>query len=126
MIVSKDPHIEVNLPNGMYVFDNLSGTGKTYLYQIVRQLSSMPELRVTACRNVEEFNSMAADTAKLVVVDRYDLWGDDSMSERLASISENAVVLVDAKTFLTGAVERSDLCTIHVDDGRMVIDDSGN
>ena len=95
--------IEIKLDNGIYVFDNLSGYGKSYLYKLIkmRQVAGEPVVAYTnddyACGvKLRDFVERMKPT--LIVLDRADLYGDDPEIIKIASEYEDkAIVLVDKK-----------------------------
>ena len=91
-----------NLNNGVYVFDNESGIGKTYLADVINIL------------NMEGFNGLYvngkyrteksvlddlcdAENKTLVIVDSYDRYATDDITDRIREIGLHTIIMVDAK-----------------------------
>ena len=95
--------ITIDLENGVYIFDNESGTGKTFLCKQlkIRQVAGEP---VVAYTNEEYVCGVKLRTVvdavkpKVIFLDRVDLYGNDSEVIDVAREYESkAVVLVDKK-----------------------------
>ncbi|MCI9180605.1 MAG: hypothetical protein HFG50_11485 [Lachnospiraceae bacterium] len=94
--------INVNLDNGVYVFDNESATGKSRLYSLVKKYSAYGEpvagytfedfcrgLDITAVLNPKKF--------ALVVLDRLDMYSNRSILSLIEKSAHDCIILVDCK-----------------------------
>ncbi len=94
-------HVSVNLERGVYVFYPDSGTGKSYLASIFRDLSA-GKLRVAAYTYTDYALGIPIDiildNAKFdtVVLDRYDMYYGVGV-ESIVAFGEKGTVLVDCK-----------------------------
>ena len=98
-----NPTIQIDCPPGVYVFLEYSATGKSYLG---RQISlategGLPYLTYTYVDYVRGLDLAAACEkckAKLVLIDRYGMYGEDPVLQaQIQEISKRAVVLLDWK-----------------------------
>ncbi len=94
-------HVSVDLERGIYVFFPYSGTGKSYLASIFRELSP-GDKRVTSYTYVDYARNMPIELVldnsrfDFVVLDRYDMYYGVGV-ERILRFAENGTVLVDCK-----------------------------
>lgn len=93
--------LDLNLENGVYVFDSEASTGKTYLLSLIQNSVSTPEymgityrdvikLEVDLPRLVEKNNPV------LLVIDRYDMYAG-KYDTYIKEWAKRMIVLVDAK-----------------------------
>lgn len=97
------PAIVVNVGPGVYCFDNWSGTGKTYLSGLLKDLSvSEPVLAVSYNKqftDVDYARFMLEDKLAVLLVDRYNLWRSNDLDDVLRFLaSRGSIVLVDYKS----------------------------
>lgn len=119
--------LEVKLENGLYVFEDQSSIGKTFIGSVIstlRAVGNQDAYYLTyASGNTEEDYIRLLQHNKdclLYVVDRYDKYLSGSITDILRGVSSNAVVIVDSKVKLymvshkIASVERSnDLIRIY-------------
>lgn len=106
----------IDLPNGIYEFDAISGTGKTRLAKLLKELAVAGEPVMSYTYN-DKVLGLDFDTVvkpgeqKLLVVDRYDLYRDE-FNERINRFADTGVVLVDIKG---GTTLKCDSCLLTMD-----------
>lgn len=94
--------LDIQLENGIYIFDTESGTGKTRLYWLLRDLMASGEqvYAVTyddILRGEDIVQMVKRFKPKLIVIDRYHMYIDKNTTKYLQSLSDNAIILVDYK-----------------------------
>lgn len=94
--------VHINLQPGIYALDLDSGTGKTYMYEILSSVVACGEPVVTmryVGRPNEAISVIGAvsDDTQIVMVDRCDMFPDDSPELRQAVSAKSAIVLIDLK-----------------------------
>lgn len=93
--------VEVNLENGVYIFDGYSSTGKTYLYKLAEKYRHYGEKIVGYTYN-DFIDSVNIDKVldntkyKLAVLDRYDMYYGEGI-KAIQEFAKNGIVLVDTK-----------------------------
>ena len=96
IIVDKEP--------GLYTFDAISATGKSYLCTLCKKYRRLGE-PVAGYDYYDYLEGMAIPTGlTLLIVDRYDLYYDEKIDEQLADAAKTAVVLVDSKHYVFDAM----------------------
>ena len=94
--------IKIILPDepGIYNLGMRSGTGKTYLYKSLKQLSSFNS---NICAISYEDNSdniiekLSNNQHTIIMLDRYDLYVTEEIKDTLDAIRKTKVVLVSCK-----------------------------
>lgn len=95
--------MRINLAPGLYVFDPLSATGKTYLSSVLAKLTNLLEPVVAYTyddylKGVDPELRLAGRSWKVILLDRFDMYSDDPrVLEAIQQIDSEAIVLVDAK-----------------------------
>lgn len=123
MVLTTTPPIEVILSKGLYVFDDMSGTGKSFMYHTLIPLQSSPEYGIALCNSLAGCIIIPTLNPKFVLADRFDLWGTDDLAGLLKDVAENAIVLVDAKSFLTVIPALAKTAYIHAQNGGVLVND---
>lgn len=94
------PLIQINLENGIYLFDNKSGIGKTYLFKLLNVISSRTDFLCLTLSNYFLVNDLVnvckSRNVKVIILDRYDLY-INQFSEELLQLKDNVIILVDCK-----------------------------
>lgn len=103
-VSNKSYYLNVNLNNGLYKFVNESGTGKSYLRSVV-----IPQYRNAGYKfyaityEADRSDIQYIDQIKsrlpleLLIVDRYDLYKTDLLSNFLADLSKDTIIIIDTK-----------------------------
>ncbi len=97
-------NININVPNGIYVFLNQSGLGKSYLAKILQGLQEVELIKcivLTYCKHWETddyIKLLRNSDVNLVLCDRYDLYNAEQINNMLRTISKQTVILVDVKS----------------------------
>jgi len=98
-----NPKISISLNSGIYVFDRESATGKTWLCNSLKELSSYGEpvdayTYADFCKGLKLENILKPHKYEVVLLDRYDLYKDLSHKKLFEDCFNNTVVLVDCKS----------------------------
>lgn len=112
-----DVEINVNLENGIYIFDEKSATGKTRLCKELKELRRLGEPVIGYTYGddnlgidlVEVINKIHP---KVLMLDRYDMY-NGAFKEKLTEWAKNIIVLIDCKGDLE-AETCTDWCTIEM------------
>lgn len=95
---SKRPEVEIRLENGIYVFDDVSAEGKTYLTNTLNKKAAVePVIGYTYLDYIK--NGIRRDVCinrKVVVFDRYDMYKGEYI-DLINELSKNSIVLIDCK-----------------------------
>lgn len=91
-----------NLNIGCFTFEDTSAIGKTYLGDIINMLNTtgFNGLYINGRYDTEAAvlsNLENAEDKSLVVIDNYDRYITDKITDRLHDIAKKTIVLVDAK-----------------------------
>lgn len=110
-----DVSINIDLKNGIYIFDNISATGKTRLAKMLKQYESYGE-PVTSYtyedkqRNIPIDNVLKSNKYKLIALDRYDLYKGDGV-ELIKKCAKTSIILIDCKNDMA-FTDIDDWCSI--------------
>lgn len=103
IVLNTNPKITVDLPNGIYLLDSMSSTGKTYMCTILQSVAS--KYRDVLVYNYRDYINSGmyplsfVGKYKLIVADRFDMYADDAeVLNLLLKHSDSAVVLLDKKS----------------------------
>lgn len=108
------PNINIDLDNGIYVFESESATGKTYLCKHLKKLRAYGEPVASFTYNdILLGNSIESvfKNCKLVVLDRYDLYKEVG-HDLMRMYKDKAIILIDCKL---GFIEGIDSETCFID-----------
>lgn len=112
-----DVEININLENGIYVFDEKSATGKTRLCKVLKELRKLGEPVVGYTYGDDKLGISLVDLVskvnpKVIMLDRYDMY-NGTFNDRLTDWAQKAIILIDCKGDLE--VETcTDWCTIEM------------
>lgn len=129
MILNQDMlgmHLDINLPDsGLLIFANESGTGKTYLLELLKSLESESIAVVTYDRdeNIQSaiINQIKKDSVKLVLLDRLDMYLDDSLVAMINKYSIDKVFLADLKHIENVGLKIRGSAVILLEQGRIQV-----
>ena len=129
MILNQDMlgmHLDINLPDsGLLIFANESGTGKTYLLELLKSLESESIAVVTYDRdeNMQSaiINQIKKDSVKLVLLDRLDMYLDDSLVAMINKYSIDKVFLADLKHIENVGLKIRGSAVILLEQGRIQV-----
>ena len=113
-----DVEININLENGIYVFDEKSATGKTRLCKALKELRKLGEPVVGYTYGDDKLGISLIDiiskvNPRVIMLDRYDMY-NGTFNKKFAEWSKNAIILIDCK----GDLETetcTDWCTIEME-----------
>ena len=99
-----DREIDIELNPGIYVFDNESATGKTFLYKMLTGLHSHPEVLCVTYDTVDlitDFEGLLNKRqVKLVLLDRYDMYAG-RFDDVILKYKDDIVFILDYKNGYT-------------------------
>lgn len=111
------PAVYVDLDNGVYQFDCYSATGKTRLYELLKEYNRAGESVVAYSYNdwvlgLDLKSVLSRFKPKLIIVDRYNMFNTEYHQE-LESAGKESIVLIDSKEMLKfGEYDR--VCGINI------------
>ena len=114
--------IDIELENGIYVFESESGVGKTYLAKVLQKYRTFNE--PVASYGYENFsNGMSLEKLldhkfKVVVIDRYDMYSSKKLNSVIEKYRKDSVILVDCK-ITVNAPKFDDIALIDRDNDRI-------
>lgn len=94
--------IEIDLENGVYVFDDKSATGKTRLAKELRNLNAFGEDVMSYTFNDIALgrdlkSELLKRPYKVIILDRYDMYNGLGAAE-IDSLSDKSIILIDCKS----------------------------
>lgn len=117
--------IEIDIfENGVYIFDELSGTGKTRLAGLLRKYRSYGEN--VAAYSYEDYSSgLALNTLNkfnnaVIMIDRYDLMAPD-LIEQIKYLAKHNIVLIDYKGSGISFTEDDNYCSIELNQNKILV-----
>lgn len=102
------PIVNIELENGIYVFDSESATGKTRLCKLLKNWKAYGE--PVDAYTYNDFlkgyalNSVLTPNNKVILLDRYDLYKNEG-HELINMCASKSVVLIDCKTPFLGGID---------------------
>lgn len=111
------PVIDIQLENGIYVFDNLAATGKTRLYKELRKYQ-IYEGNVASYSYNDYLLGMPIESVlvsskyKVIMLDRYDMYNGVG-ADLIRSCKDESIILIDCKRWLKFNVEY-EFCAIEM------------
>lgn len=105
--------LDINLDNGAYQFIPDSSTGKTFLYQQLKKYNRFgdPVLGFSYDNSKEDLSLLDEDYS-IVIFDRYDLYSDSIIEDKIRNLATKAIVLIDSKRAIAVPRLRTKYCTI--------------
>ena len=117
MVINNGKKIDIDLNNGIYIFDKVSGSGKTYLFNILSKITSTTDFLCITYTNhsfIEDLKSLCnRRNTKLLFLDRYDLYCD-KFKEDIMSLSKDITVILDLKNIPNDIYINSSSCYIEL------------
>lgn len=117
--------IDVHLNNGAYLLDNVSGTGKSYLYYLLRtcmtsgcMVWALTYDDIIQDGGVENVN--IPDDMELYLFDRYGAYYGE-FDNKIKELSEHSIVLVDCKLPIKYDIARTACSLLVLDDKKIDI-----
>lgn len=121
--------IDLQLNNGIYIFEGESATGKTRLFNELRNIQKYEQSEnqdksiITYTYNdyliykisLQQAFDEYKESVKVIMLDRYDLYGTERDIERLMEISKWSIILIDCKQielFSTSTIDK--ICFIEM------------
>lgn len=99
MLLTTHPEISVNADFGIFVYTNGSGSGKTYLYSIIRKIEPIrKDVLAFSYNDYLKHRKPNLEGKHLIVLDRVDQYVDDiDLLDYFFSCGDRAVILMDLK-----------------------------
>lgn len=98
--VQSNKDIRIQLNNGVYVFDSESATGKTYLWSMLRGLTSRNDIMCISYPEAKMIKSLYSiddiENVRLVFLDRYDMYSP-KYSHEIKQLASHCSILLDCK-----------------------------
>ena len=91
--------VRINLDVGIYQFFSYSATGKTYLYDVLRdyQLYGLPVVAITYDPlNHTRLTDLIKPDTRLIMLDRYDMYYGEYAGV-LKRLADKCIILIDSK-----------------------------
>lgn len=112
-----DVKINIDLENGIYIFNEKSATGKTRLCKELKELRKLgePVIGYTYGDDKLGINLLSITNKvkpKVLMLDRYDMYNGD-FDNNIIAWSKDAIILIDCKAGLKTAID-TDWCTIEM------------
>lgn len=109
------PNINVELDNGIYIFDSESATGKTYLCKQLKKLRAYGESVISITYNNILTGFKLDDMQeqyKVIMLDRYDLYRNIG-HKLLERFKNKSIILIDCKLGYIEGLD-SEICFIEL------------
>mgnify|MGYP003252141218 CR=1 FL=1 len=122
------PEVQIDLPNGVYVFQRESGAGKSYLAERLHSLRSVGEpVDSFSFPDLKKFGSLEEALGgvdftlcelKVILFDRYDQYAG-KFTKSIQKLGDACIVLIDCK----GLTQLSDvnMCDISFNKARIEV-----
>lgn len=116
--------VDIQLENGIYVFDNESGLGKTRLAKLFKKYQAYGEPVASYTYNdkligIDISNILKPNKFKVILLDRYDMYEGDG-AELILKCAENAIILIDCKNDISVTAD-DEWCTIHMEKDKIEV-----
>ena len=112
-----DVEINIDLENGIYVFDEKSATGKTSLCKELKELRKLGEPVIGYTYGDDKLGINLVDITskikpKVLMLDRYDMY-NGTFNNKFTEWAKDTIVLIDCKGDLETEIY-TDWCTIEM------------
>lgn len=112
-----NPIINIELENGIYEFCSESGTGKTRLCRILKELQKLGEPVIgytygDDILGIDLKDLVSKVNPKVILLDRYHMY-NGTFSKEIIEWSKNTIILIDCKSILDINYD-TDLCIIEM------------
>ncbi len=116
--------VDIQLNNGIYIFDNESGLGKTRLTKLFKKYQAYGEPVVAYTYNdkligVDIASVLNPQKYKVILLDRYDMYEGDG-AELILKCAENSIILIDCKNDFSVTVD-DEWCTINMEKDKIEV-----
>lgn len=111
------PLIKINVPTGLYAFDTVSGSGKTYLANTLRTVESIaPVLSYTFGSKYNLLDTVQQKKPKVLMVDRLDMYSNDTtVISAIKAAQRFAITLLDIKATTLPGLDLLEMVSIRFD-----------
>lgn len=123
--INRIPNIKIYLDgNGVYTFNNISGSGKTYLYNIIKKYRMFNEKMVgysiLEYKQGIDLDNLIKPTDIILMLDRYDLYRNNKFDKTIEEFSKHGAVLVDCKDIYNFNFD-ANICNINLNEGGIIV-----
>lgn len=98
--VQSNKGIRIQLNNGVYVFDSESATGKTYLWSMLKGLTSRDDIMCISYPEAKMIKSLydvdGIENVHLIFLDRYDMYSP-KYNQEIEQLASHCSILLDCK-----------------------------
>lgn len=94
--------IDIQLDNGIYVYNYLDNVGKTYLAKLLHQYRAIGEpvasyTYTDFCVEIKPESVLIPGKYKVIAIDRYDMFHSREIDELMYKCAMDTIILVDCK-----------------------------
>lgn len=113
--------IDIELTPGIYLFDNQSALGKTWLFNEMRKHECERNDIFTFTYNdlLLHHEFKICDSVKICILDRYDMY-EGLFVDEIVNAASNCIILIDSKD-LFSFTDNDKFCYITLTDGRIEV-----
>ena len=116
--------VDIQLDNGVYIFDNESALGKTRLAKLLEKYQAYGEPVVSytyndKLRGIDIATVLQPKRFKVILLDRYDMYEGDG-AELILKCAEDSIVLIDCKNDFSVTAE-DEWCTINMEKDKIEV-----
>lgn len=112
-------YVDIQLKEGVYVYDNESGTGKSFLAKLLRSYSLLHDDVLVMDYDNFDMDKLRGSRAVLTVIDRGSLFLTENINEIVNSLP--GIVLIDAKSMISREGLFYDDCSILLEQGGVTV-----
>lgn len=119
--------LKIDLEPGVYAFNRESGIGKTFVFQLLKQVSqAYQEKRVLAASYMEYtenelINRLMSNMYDIIMFDRYEMWATPELDSCLQRQRDAAIILLDVKDLNSIILDISMLAGILISEGEVTV-----
>lgn len=92
--------VDFNLDNGLYILGTNSSTGKSYLCNLLKSYEyESDDVIAVTYNDINGLNRLKSlgDNAKVILLDRFNLYYSEELFQKVKKLAENSIVLLDFK-----------------------------
>lgn len=99
----KPRRIKIDLEPGLYAFEDISATGKTYLmslFNVLNERELLSSCNITYKRNISSESiicEITKQTYDIIFFDRLDLYVTNQLCDAIGNLPKETIVLMDIK-----------------------------